>query len=198
VAAVRDAAGPRVALRIDANGAWDVDTAIAMINAMEPYGIELVEQPVAAADVAGLRRVRDAVSVPVAADEAVTDAASAERLLAEGAADVLVVKPAVVGGLREARRIIELASVYGADAVVTSAFEAGPGVAAALHLAATLPRPARACGLATLELLADDLIERGPPVVDGRMVVPSGAGAGVTIDRAALARHGGAPLMVGV
>ena len=71
VAAVRDAAGPSVRLRLDANGAWTEEQAIATIRAIEQYDIDLVEQPVAPGDIAALHRVRAAVSIPIAADEGV-------------------------------------------------------------------------------------------------------------------------------
>src|SRR5690606_11352944 len=67
VRTVREVIGPGVKLRLDANGAWDAATAIATIRALEASEIELVEQPVAAADFEALARVRDAVTTPIAA-----------------------------------------------------------------------------------------------------------------------------------
>src|SRR5262249_7849946 len=69
--AVRQAVGDAVQLRLDANGTWSVDRAVAVIGAVEGLGIELVEQPVAADDLAGLARVRSRVVTPIAADESV-------------------------------------------------------------------------------------------------------------------------------
>jgi o-succinylbenzoate synthase len=191
VAAVREALGPEIRLRIDANGAWGVEQAIRTIRELEEYGLEMVEQPVAAGDLAGLARVRAAAGVPIAADEDVTDVEAAERVLEAGAADVLVVKPMVVGGLRPGRRVIELAAQAGVRAVVTTALEAGVGVAAALHLAATLPPGSPACGLATGPLLAADLIRRPLVARRGRMALPEGPGLGVELDEEQLARYGG-------
>ena len=191
VAAVREALGPVIRLRIDANGAWGVEQAIRTIRELEGYALEMVEQPVAAGDLAGLARVRAAAGVPIAADEDVTDVKAAERVLEAGAADVLVVKPMVVGGLRPGRRVIELAARAGAGAVVTTALEAGVGVAAALHLAATLPPGSPACGLATGPLLAADMIGRPLVARRGRMELPDGPGLGVELDEGQLARYGG-------
>ncbi len=189
VAAVREVAGPAVRLRLDANGAWTEEQAVACIRALEPCAIDLVEQPIPPGEVAALRRVREAVRVPVAADESAAGLAAVRALIDAGAVDAVVVKLPVAGGPRRAREMVELATATGVASVVTSAFESGVGVAAALQLAATLPQPARACGLATLDLLADDLIVEPLRVVGGRMALPGAPGIGVTVDAPALARY---------
>jgi len=201
VAAVRSAIGPDVALRLDANGAWTPADAITFTNAVAPYAIEFVEQPVAAGDFAALRRVRDSVTVQIAADEDVTSVQAARRVLDARAADVLVVKPAVVGGLRRALDIVEMAAAAGASAVITSAMDSGVGVAAALHVAAASQGPTsaqspRASGLATLDLLVDDLLCGGLPVAGGAMTLPTGPGLGVELDRQALDRYATGPTRV--
>lgn len=191
VAAVRAALGPDVALRLDANGVWTVEEAVYTIRALEEYGLELVEQPVAPEDPEGMRRVAAAVRTPIAADESVAGVEAARRLLEMGAARVFVVKPMVVGGLRPARRIVELAGRAGAAAIVTTTLDAGVGTAAALHLAATLPPHGPACGLATGALLASDLIARPLEVRSGRMALPEGPGLGVALDEGELQHYGG-------
>ena len=189
VAAVREAMGTRMKLRLDANGAWGVEQAIDAIVALEPYGIELVEQPVRCGDIEALGRVRAAVRTPIAADEEVASVAAAERVLGAGAAQVLIVKPTVVGGLRPARVIIERAQAYGVSCIVTTTLDTGIGTAAALHLATTLPTPARACGLATGGLLTADLLATPLTVRGGRMQRPDGDGLGVRLDEQAVLRH---------
>ena len=189
VAAVREAAGTGMKLRLDANGAWGVEQAIDAITALEPYGIEFVEQPVACGDVEALGRVRAAVGTPIAADEEVTGVAAAARVLRAGAAQVLVIKPMVVGGLRPARVIIERAQAYGVSCIVTTTLDTGIGTAAALHLAATLSAPVRACGLATGGLLTADLLTTPLTVRGGRMQRPGGDGLGVRLDEQAVQRH---------
>lgn len=190
IAAVRAAMGPDPCLRLDANGAWDSTTAIALIRAAERYTLELVEQPVAPADLSGMARVRAAVDTPIAADEPVGRLEQARRVVAAAAAAVLVVKPMLAGGLRPARQIIALAQQAGLRVIVTNTIDAGVGTAAALHLAATLPAPPLACGLATGSLLAADLITPSLAVEAGTMRVPPGPGLGVTLDAAQLARYG--------
>lgn len=188
VAAVRNAIGARLKLRLDANGAWNTEEAIRTIRALEPYGLELVEQPVAFGNVQAMRQVREAVDTPIAADEDVTSSETAADVLKAGAAQVLVIKPMVVGGLREARKIIEEAQSFGASCIVTTSIDSGIGIAAALHLAATLQCPVRACGLATGALLATDLLTAPLAIHKGRMWLPDGPGLGVRLDDEALTR----------
>ena len=186
VAAVRAAVGPRIALRLDANGAWSPDDAVVHLLALAPFAPEWIEQPVPAEDVAGLARVRARAGVPVAADESATTRERAEAVIAAGAADLLVLKPAAAGGLRAAARLAELAREAGLAVVVTSVLDGAVGRAAALALAASLPGPLPACGLATGALLADDLAP-DPPVVRGALAVPPGPGLGCAPDPARLA-----------
>lgn len=191
VAAVRQALGPDIGLRLDANGAWDVERAVQNIRWLAEYKLELVEQPVASDNIEGMARVRAAVDVPIAADEAVAGVEAARWVLEARAADVLVIKPMVVGGLRPGRRIIEMAEAAGARAIVTTTIDGGVGAAAALHLAATLGPGNLACGLATSSLLADDFITCPLTVRDGWMGLPDGPGLGVELDEEKLARYGG-------
>ncbi|MBP1684906.1 MAG: Mandelate racemase/muconate lactonizing protein [Deltaproteobacteria bacterium] len=185
VAAVRGTAGPGVRIRLDANGAWTVDEATAAITRLAAHGIEYVEQPVRTME--ELARVRRAVGTPIAADECVTDANAVERLAALEAADVIVVKPALLG-MRNAVAVIERARAHGLQVVVTSALDTSVGIAAALHLAATLPDPVPPCGLATAALLAGDLVREPLIPRAGSLALPRGAGLGVDLDEAAVER----------
>lgn len=188
VRAVRGAVGPAIRLRLDVNGAWSRQPeAIEAIEAVAPFDLEYIEQPLSPEVGPGaLAALRRAVSVPLAADESVADLDAAHALLEAGAADVLVVKPARVGGLRQAGRIADLAAASGVAVVVSTLFETGIGVAAALHLAATLDDGGRAHGLATAGLLASDLLVEPLPIVDGWMTLPSGPGLGVRLDPVAV------------
>jgi o-succinylbenzoate synthase len=190
VAAVRAALGPEIALRLDANGAWDAETAVWAIRSLAEFGLELVEQPVSPAHLEEMARVRAAVEVPIAADEDVTDIEAARRVLEAGAADCLVLKPMVVGGLRAALEIAEEARRARASVIVTTTVDTGVGTAAALHLAVALPAEGPAHGLATGALLAADIVAQPLPAHDGRMAVPEGPGLGVELDEGALARYG--------
>lgn len=153
VAAVRAALGPAGRIRLDANGAWDVDGAVAAIGRLAGYDLELVEQPVAGLD--DLARVRGRVSVPVGADESLRTLGDARRLAALAAADVVVVKVQPLGGVRAALRIVEAAGV---PAIVSSLYETSVGLAAGVALAAALPELPFACGLGTAALLVGDVV----------------------------------------
>lgn len=181
--AVRDALGPGGAIRIDVNGRWDVDTALTRLPVLDRAagGLEYVEQP--CASVPELAAVRRAQPVPVAADESVRRAEDPLAVARAGAADVLVLKVAPLGGVRACLALAERA---GLPVVVSSALESSVGLAAGLALAAALPELPYACGLATAQLLADDLVADAPRVVDGALPVPRGP---VTVDEALLAAH---------
>jgi o-succinylbenzoate synthase len=189
IEAVREAIGPEPRLRLDANGAWQVEEAIRILKAVEHTKLEYVEQPVAAGDLAGMVRVRGSVATRVAADEAVGGIEQARRVLDAGAADVLVIKPMLAGGLRRSLEIAAAARAAGLDAVITTTLDTGSGTAAALQIAACLPPPLLACGLATGPLLVDDLLVRSLPIVAGAMQVPQIPGLGVTPDEGRLASY---------
>jgi L-Ala-D/L-Glu epimerase len=188
IAAVRATISADMHLRIDANAAWDVPEAIAIIRAAERYQLELVEQPCAVGDLAGMAQVRKSVHTPIAADESVGGPQQAAQVIAASAADVLVIKPMMAGGLRRARAIIAQAQLAGLQALVTTTIDAGVGVAAALHLAATLPTPL-ACGLATGSLLVGDLLAQPMVVRNGALYVPDQPGLGVCIDERQMALY---------
>jgi len=190
VAAVRDAIGPRMHLRLDANEAWNLKEAIAILMQCMSFDIQYVEQPLKAHDLAGMRTLRQAIPIPIAADEAVHSLESAHLVLYSEAADVLVIKPQLAGGLRAGQQIIQAATERGVRSIITSTIEAGIGLVAALHLVAALPAVTLECGLATLHLLSDDLLIDELPVRDGFLAVPTGAGLGVALDREALDRYG--------
>lgn len=168
VRAVRDALGVDGRVRVDANGGWDVDQAVAAIRALDRAagGLEYVEQP--CASVEDLARVRRAVSVPVAADESIRRAADPYRVRDLEAADVAVLKVQPLGGVR---RCLAIAAEIGLPVVVSSALETSVGIAAGVALAAALPDLPYACGLATVRLLADDLADPRLVPVDGTLPV---------------------------
>lgn len=145
VTAVRDAVGRDVRLRIDANRAWSEADAIQALRSLEGVQLEYCEEPVF--DPEAMRRVKEAVPVPIAADESVVDLGAAQRLLESATVDVLVVKPMAVGGLHPARAIAALAREHGVDVVVTGMLETPVGRRGALHLAASLGPALHAHGL---------------------------------------------------
>jgi o-succinylbenzoate synthase len=184
VAAVREALGPWPALRIDANGAWSTDEAVAAIEQLAAFDLQLVEQPCATLE--QLAEVRRAVDVPVAADESVATPEDVRAAVACGACDIVNVKLAPSGGFTAARAALREAASHGLGAFLSSTLDGPWGISAALQLAAG-ERIQLACGLATLELFDAALARALPPPADGLLVVPQGPGLGLAIDDAAIA-----------
>jgi o-succinylbenzoate synthase len=166
VEAVRDALGPGGAIRVDANAAWDVDTAADRIAQLDRVGLEYVEQPCATLE--ELRALRRRIDVRVAADEVVRRAADPLRVDLRDACDVVVLKVQPLGGVRAALRVAE---VHGLPCVVSSALESSVGIAAGVALAAALPELPFACGLATVALFTDDVCSAPLLPVDGALPV---------------------------
>jgi o-succinylbenzoate synthase len=169
VEAVRDALGPDGQVRVDANGAWDVETARRAIRELAGFDLEYVEQPCASVDeLADLRRelARAGIDVRIAADESIRLSADPYRVAQIGAADIAVLKVQPLGGVRAC---LEIAERIGLPVVVSSALETSIGIRAGLALAAALPDLPLACGLNTVPMLTGDLVD--PPLIatDGRL-----------------------------
>lgn len=170
--AVRDALGPDGRVRVDANGAWDPDEALRRLPHLDRAagGLEYVEQP--CPDVAGLAAVRRGqrgdTAVPVAADESIRRAEDPLAVLRADAADVVVLKVQPLGGVRAC---LDLAEQVRLPVVVSSALESSVGIAAGVALAAALPALPYACGLATVNLFAADVVAAPLVPVDGALPV---------------------------
>jgi O-succinylbenzoate synthase len=177
--AVRDALGAGGAVRVDANGGWSVEEAVAAVAALDRAagGLEYVEQP--CASVEDLAAVRRRVGVPVAADESIRRAADPYRVRDLEAADIAVLKVQPLGGVRACLRIAE---DIGLPVVVSSALETSVGIAAGVALAAALPELPYACGLATVQMFTADVVVDSLLPVDGALPV-----GGPPVDEALLA-----------
>jgi muconate cycloisomerase len=184
--AVRESVGPDARLRVDANGAWSADQAVAVLGEIEPLGIELVEQP--AATLREMATVAAATRIPIAADESVTSAKEANRAAKSGACRLATVKLSKVGGMGPAATIAAELPVY-----LSSALDGPVGIAAAAHAAQALYRdhqdPGLAHGLATQELFAGTIATAECELREGFLHLPEGPGLGVEIDDEALERH---------
>jgi L-alanine-DL-glutamate epimerase-like enolase superfamily enzyme len=146
LAAVRAAVGPRVAIRVDANGAWEIDEAVASLRALAPVGIELAEEPVHGVE--ALRAVRAEVDVPLAMDETAAEDGAA----GSGATDAVCLKIARCGGITGVLHDAAEARIAGSVVYLASTYDGPLGIAAAVHAAAGLTAggPLPAHGLATL------------------------------------------------
>lgn len=155
VRAVRDAMGPEGRIRVDANGGWNIDEAEHAIHALAPYDLEYVEQPCPTVDeLAEIRLRTKYMGIPIAADESVRRADDPLAVAEAGAADLLVIKAAPLGGIR---RALEIVARAGLPVVVSSALDTSIGLAMGAHLAASVPELEYDCGLGTASLLAADV-----------------------------------------
>jgi len=188
VRAVRDAVGPAAKIRVDANAAWDVRSAVRVLSEIEPLGIELVEQP--AATLTDLAEIGAATPIPIAGDESIESRGEAEEAVRAGACDIAATKLSKVGGPEEA---IEIAAVM--PSYISSALDGPAGIAAAAQVAQTLDAkasadtPKLAHGLATQRLFASTIAAAECELRDGMLHLPPGPGLGVEIDEAALRAH---------
>ena len=175
VAAVRTLAGPRILLRLDANGAWDFATARETLLRMKASDIEYIEQPVKAIeDLAALRRL---AVVPIAADESAQRAKDARRIIDDGAADILVLKPMTAGGPLAAQRIAEHAISAGIGVAFTSFLDSAVARHAVAQLCAAMPQLSRHHGIATGALFLDDT--GSDNVSAGKFFLPDAPGIGI-------------------
>jgi o-succinylbenzoate synthase len=174
LAAVRAVLGHEVALRLDANGAWSVEEAVAALRALGPTGIELCEEPVR-----GLEQTRAVAAaireVPIALDETAAAAGALEQRYCQA----VCLKIAGCGGISGLLDAARTARTAGYEVYLASTLDGPRGIAAALHAAAAI-RPDRPSGLATLGLFADR--DDPLPAEEGRIAVPAGAGLGDGLD----------------
>ncbi|MFP4056199.1 MAG: dipeptide epimerase [Candidatus Brocadiia bacterium] len=160
-------------LRVDANAAWSPQQAIAHLRAIQPYGIEFVEQPIPPGDPEAMRRVREAVDVPIIADESVATADDIPPLA--DAVDGVNIKLMKCGGIREARKMIDLARSLGLKVMLGCHIESSVAITAAAHLAPL----ADYADLDGNVLVVDDPFE-GATLDDGaRLCLPRRPGLGV-------------------
>ena len=188
VRAVREAVGPEARIRVDVNAAWGLETAKRSLAALEPFVIELAEQPVETLE--ELAELAASTSIPIAADESVASVAEAERAAAIGACEFTGIKLSKVGGPEEAIAIADLLPTY-----ISSALDGPVGIAAAAQVARTLAEsehPERldlAHGLATQRLFASTVAAVECELRGGLLYPPPGPGLGVELDEDALEAH---------
>lgn len=180
VKAIREAVGKNIRLRLDANQGWIAKEAVRTIRRLEDMGMdmELVEQPVKAHDIDGLKYVTDNVMTPIMADESLFSPADGFKILKMRAADILNIKLMKCGGLHNALRINAMAESCGVECMIGSMIESKIGITAAAHLAGGKLNITRT-DLDAVELMSEDPIEGGVQVTGGKHVLPQGYGLGI-------------------
>lgn len=177
---IREAVGNDIKLRLDANQGWIAKEAVRTIRRLEDMGmnIELVEQPVKAHDIDGLKFVTDNVETPIMADESLFLPEDGFRVLKRRAADILNIKLMKCGGLHNALKINAMAESCGVECMLGSMIESKIGITAAAHLACGKLNITRV-DLDAVDLMAEDPIEGGVFVTGSTHAIPESYGLGI-------------------
>lgn len=181
VTAIRQAVGPDITLRLDANQGWQPKEAIRLIRRMEDADlrIELVEQPVPAWDIDGLKQVTDHVDTPIMADEAAFSPRDVFRLLSQRACDLINIKLMKAGGLYPAYQMAMLAQSAGIQCMMGCMLESKVGITAAAALSAGVGMITKN-DLDAADLMAADPVKGGIAYAGEELLLPETAGLGIT------------------
>ena len=183
VAAVRDAIGSEILLRVDANDHYRPAEAIRLIRAIEPFDIEHVEQPISRRDLLGMVEIRKAVDVPIMTDDMVATPEEAMTVIRLGAADRVKIK-VTKHGLDGARLIADMLAAAGMTAVLGHVFEMGLAAVAEAHVAAAVPNLAGPHEIGSMRPMGSDadIIVEDLRAEPGFLRLPGGPGLGVNLD----------------
>ncbi|MET0935147.1 MAG: dipeptide epimerase [Luteibacter sp.] len=181
VRAIADAVGDRASLRLDANQGWTPEDSVHALHAMEDAGVrlELVEQPVKAHDLDGLRYVTERVQTPVMADEGVFGPRDAIEIIRRRAADIINIKLMKAGGIRNALRIADIAAIHGVECMIGCMLESSISVAAAVHVAIARADVITRVDLDGPSLCAYDPVDGGVTFDEARIAVSDAPGLGI-------------------
>jgi L-alanine-DL-glutamate epimerase-like enolase superfamily enzyme len=187
--AVREAVGPEMKLRADANAGYSVEDGIALGKLLEPFDLQLLEQPVAEDDLAGMAKVRQAIAIPVMADESITDHASLIEVIRADCADIVKLKVMKQGGFLKCRRMLETASAAGLGVVIGHGFGLGVNTVAEIMLAATSRAVLEGLECVGPLKTSDDIVTEKLDLSSGEIALPGGPGLGVELDEEKLRKY---------
>jgi len=185
VQAVREAIGSEVKLRIDANQGWSVPQAIYALKRMEPFQVQFVEQPVRAADIYGMKKVREQSPIPIMADESLFLPSDAIKLIKEEACDYFNIKLMKAGGILNSMKIAHIAAAAEMQCMVGCMLETRLGLTAAAHFVASQKNIVFADLDGNSEHKVDPIVG-GMRVEKGFITLPEEPGLGCDIDPAFL------------
>ena len=197
IAAVREAVGGRAKLRVDANEAWTARDAIRIIKTLQPFDLEFVEQPVAMHDLDAMRRVRDAVDVPIAADQAAWLESDVLEVVRRHAADVILTGPHRVGGLLALKKVCGLCEIASIPVAKQSPGDLGIATAAGLQVVCTCPNAVGLASQTHLSQLQHDIVWPPHAFTEGALRVPTAPGLGVSLDAELFGTAGERYLQIG-
>lgn len=166
-------------IRVDANQAWDISSAVQKLTMLAPYSIEYCEQPVSKESVEDLFLVKQNSPVPIAADEAVCNLTRAKKLIKNKYVDVIIIKPMILGSYIDIAEIATLARENGIKIVFTSTFESGIGRLATAHLASCFGSLETAQGLSTGSFFCKDILDDTSCIKKGHYTLPEERGIGI-------------------
>lgn len=189
VMAVREAVGPEMKLRADANAGYSVDDGIRLGRLLEPFDMQLLEQPVAADDLAGMAKVRRSIDIKVMADESITDHLSLIEVIRADCADIVKLKVMKQGGFLKCRRMLETASAAGLGVVIGHGFGLGVNTVAEIMLAATSRSVLEGLECVGPLKTADDIVTSKLDMTRGVIPLPGGPGLGVELDEEKIRRY---------
>ncbi len=189
--ALRETFGDGIVLRVDANASMNFDAAANLLRKLEPFDIDVAEQPIAIWDVDGLAALSQAVAMPIMADESVSTDHSLLDIIKRRAATVVQTKTAKNGGIHYIKRLWNLAEAAGMRIYPGNHPSTSIATSAVAHMCAASPIPVMegvfAVGMSGA--LADDIAENSIRPIDGEVPVPDGPGLGVTLDEDKLAKY---------
>jgi len=185
---VREAVGPNIRIRADANQAYDPRTAIRVVSAMAEWDLEFMEQPCPAWDLDGMATVRRASPVMIMADESLK-ANPISEIVRQGAADALSIYVCDPGGILNAKKLAVAAELNHLQGYIGGALESVIGSSAGLHIAASSPSVSLGCEMSGQYLLSEDIGAEKIPLKDGCLVVPTAPGLGLNIDEEKIKRY---------
>lgn len=189
--ALREAFGEDIVLRVDANAMMNFDAAVTLLRKLEPFDIDVAEQPIAIWDVDGLAALARAVAMPIMADESVSTDHSLLDIIRQRAATVVQTKTAKNGGIHYIRRLWYLAEAAGMRIYPGNHPSTSVATSAVAQMCAASPTPVMegVFAVGVSGALADDIVENPIRPVDGEVPVPDGPGLGVTLDEEKLAKY---------
>jgi len=181
VKAIYAAVEGRALLRLDANQGWTAKQAVYAMQSLEEAGVrlELLEQPVKAQDIDGLKYVTDRVHTPVMADESVFGPLQVIDLIKARAADIINIKLMKTGGISNAIRIADIAALYGVECMIGCMLETSISVAAAVHVAVAKSGVITKIDLDGPSLCAYDPVDGGVTFNESEISISDAPGLGI-------------------
>lgn len=186
---VREAVGPGMTIRLDGNGVYTVPQAVKLCRKIEDFDIESLEQPVQAHNIKGMAEIRNAVGIPIMADESVETIHDAMAVIEHRAADIIKLKISKCGGLGPSRRIADLCQAADIPVTVGNGFNSSLLATAELQLACSMAAIEPAGEFIGPDKLEDDIVDVPMTIEDGDAILPNGPGIGVTMNLEKLEKY---------